>query len=80
MSSIRFWTVSRGATILARFPGAGDSDRGDRMLQLAQKSLEIIPPGDVKRSYKVDTEAEQLIINDKLHKYTRHHHLDHYRH
>ena len=63
MSSIRFWTVSRGATILARFPGAGDSDRGDRMLQLAQKSLERIPPGDVKRSYKVDTEAERLIIN-----------------
>ena len=63
MSSIRFWTVSRGATILARFPGAEDSDMGDRMLQLAQKSLERIPPGDVKRSYKVDTEAERLIIN-----------------
>ena len=63
MSSIRFWTVSRGATILARFPGAGDSDKGDRMLQLAQKSLEKIPPGDVKRSYKVDTEADRLIIN-----------------
>ena len=63
MSSIRFWTVSRGATILARFPGGGDSDRGDKMLQLAQKSLERIPPGDVKRSYKVDTEADRLIIN-----------------
>ena len=63
MSSIRFWTVSRGATILARFPGAEDGDMGDRMLQLAQKSLERIPPGDVKRSYKVDTEAERLIIN-----------------
>ena len=63
MSSIRFWTVSRGATILARFPGAGDSDKGDRMFQLAQKSLEKIPPGDVKRSYKVDTEADRLIIN-----------------
>ena len=63
MSSIRFWTVSRGATILARFPGAGDSDKGDRMFQLAHKSLEKIPPGDVKRSYKVDTEADRLLIN-----------------